>query len=150
MFDSDRVRASARIEAATAEIIEIRSDIARNAASWDAALLEWTAKVQYDTASGSSAAITASLQALARSLWKKFNLGEGSDEAFVAELKALLKARYFALHARKQPGRRLCRRSDFDPRQQRVYGIPGGCMECGQLENAPDIERRQEGAPPAE
>ena len=94
MFDSDRVRASARIEAATAEIIEIRSDIARNAASWDATLLEWTAKVQYDTASGSSAAITASLQALARSLWKKFNLGEGSDEAFVAELKALLKARY--------------------------------------------------------
>ena len=94
MFDSDRVRASARIEAATAEIIEIRSDIARNAASWDATLLEWTAKVQYDTASGSSAAITAGLQALARSLWKKFNLGEGSDEAFVAELKALLKARY--------------------------------------------------------
>ena len=94
MFDSDRVRASARVEAATAEIIDIRSDIARNAALWDATLLEWTAKVQYDTESGSYAAITASLQALARSLWKKFNLAEGSDKAFVAELKALLKARY--------------------------------------------------------
>lgn len=94
MFDSDRVRASARVEAATAEIIDIRSDIARNAALWDATLLEWTAKVQYDTESGSYAAITASLQALARSLWKKYNLSEGSDEAFVAELKALLKARY--------------------------------------------------------
>ena len=29
-------------------------------------------------------------------------------------------------------------------------GIPGGCLECGQLENAFVLERRQESSPSAE
>ncbi len=94
LFDSQRVRASARVEAAVAEIKDIRSYIVRNASDWDSSLAEWTEAVQYDQEGGSDPTVLTSLKSFLSALWKRFNLDEGSDAAFKAELRALLKQRF--------------------------------------------------------
>ena len=94
LFDSDRVRASARIETAAAELVKIRDYIKKNASKWDTMLLQWTNDVRFNSDDGTDAAVTASLRGFLESLWKKFNLGEGSDEAVEAELRKLLKAQF--------------------------------------------------------
>ena len=93
-FDSQRVRLSARIEEAEAELVDIRDHVLQNADDWDAKLAEWTKSVQAGPGGEAEDAITASLRDFMRALWKKYNLGEGSDEAVEAELRALLKKRY--------------------------------------------------------
>ena len=94
LFDSERVRASARIEAATAELIEIRDYVTRNAADWDSTLQTLTANVQSDAGSGAESTVTDSLRDFLELVWKKFNLGEGSDEDVEAELRKLLKEQF--------------------------------------------------------
>ena len=94
LFDSDRVRASARVLAAEAELKEIRKYITQNAAGWDSTLQTWLTSLQSDSESGSESAITASLRDFMKALWKKFNLGEGSDEDIEAELRKLLKEEF--------------------------------------------------------
>lgn len=110
MFDSDRVRASARIEAATAEIVDIRSDIARNAALWDATLLEWTTQVQYDTESGSYAAINRQPAGARAVPVEEVQPRGGVGQGLCCRAEGAAEGALFALHARKRSGRRLCRR----------------------------------------
>ena len=68
LFDSDRVRSSARVLAAEAELKEIRSYITQNAGSWDSMLQAWLTILQSDSESGSESAITASLRDFMRTL----------------------------------------------------------------------------------
>ena len=98
LFDSERVRASARVEAAANELVEIRDYVNANAATWDAQLLDWTGRVQSEGESGAAEGITASLKRFMEALWRKYNLQEGADEAFRQELRNLL-TELFARHA---------------------------------------------------
>lgn len=93
-FDSDRVRASARIESATEELTALRAYIVQNAEDWDAELLDWTNCVQVGAGSETEDAIAESLRRFLNALWQRYNLGEGSDEAIRAELRRLLRAQF--------------------------------------------------------
>ena len=127
LFDSDRVRASARIETAAAELVKIRDYVGKNATDWDALLLQWTNDVQFDSDDGTEAAVTATLRDFLESLWKRFNLDEGSDEDVEAELRkqdAADIAAVIDLHveliagrvARKRQRRRAGRAGEVSPR----------------------------------
>ena len=94
LFDSDRIRASARVETAEAELKEIRKYITQNATDWDSMLQTWITSLQSDSESGTESAVTASLRDFMEVLWKKLNLGEGSDEEVEAELRKLLKEQF--------------------------------------------------------
>ena len=93
-FDSQRVRLSARIEAAEAELKELRDNIVQNADDWDSQLLEWTKSVQIGAGDETEDAVIVSLRDFMETLWKKLNLGDGSDDAIEAELRKLLKEQF--------------------------------------------------------
>lgn len=66
LFDSDRIRASARVETAEAKLKEIRKYITQNATDWDSMLQTWITSLQSDSESGTESAVTASL----RDFWR--------------------------------------------------------------------------------
>lgn len=95
LFDSERVRASARIEAATDELIGIRDYIASNATDWEAKLLDWTSRVQLSAGGAAEEDVVASLKRFLSALWNKYAPeGDGSDASVEAELRKLLKEQF--------------------------------------------------------
>jgi len=95
LFDSERVRASARIEAATDELTGIRDYITLNAADWEQKLKGWTERVQSDGESAGEEDITASLKRFLSALWKKYAPGgDGADPSVEEELRKLLKEQF--------------------------------------------------------
>ena len=90
LFDSERVRASARIEAATDELmVGIRDYITLNAADWEQKLKGWTERVQSDGESAGEEDITASLKRFLSALWKKYAPGgDGADPSVEEELRS--------------------------------------------------------------
>jgi len=95
LFDSERIRASARIEAATDELTGIRDYITLNAADWEEKLKGWTERVQSDGGSAGEEDITSSLKRFLSALWKKYAPdGDGADPSVEEELRKLLKEQY--------------------------------------------------------